>query len=179
MQIPRLRICLPIFICLCLVGPSLAWGRAPTVGKQAPEFTARTDSGKVISLKDLRGKWVVLYFYPKDDTPGCTIEAKSFRDLFPQFQKKGVVILGVSYDNQSSHQAFKKQYEIPYPLLVDRDRSISEAYDVAGPYFADRTTYVIDPDGVLAKIFSNVNPSHHAEEVMDFFNSPQENKKIN
>lgn len=178
MPIPRLRIFLPIFITLWLLGPMPAWGEAPVVGKPAPEFKAKTDNGKLISLKDLRGKWVVLYFYPKDDTPGCTIEAKSFRDLYSQFQKKGVIILGVSYDTLDSHQAFKRQYEIPYSLVADQDRKISKAYGVAGPYFADRTTYIIDPDGVLAKIYPNVNPSHHAKEVMDFFNSPQANKKI-
>ena len=145
----------------------------PKVGRPAPDFTAVADTGQEVSLKDFRGKRVVLYFYPKDDTPGCTIEAKSFRDLFQKFQKNNTVILGVSYDDLKSHQAFKKDYQLPYLLLVDKDRNLSKTYGVAGPFFASRTTFIIGPDGVLEKIYNNVNPSLHAEEVLkDFGQGP-------
>lgn len=136
------------------------------VGDKAPEFSAVDDSGRQVSLKDFHGKNVVLYFYPKDNTPGCTIEAKSFRDNFTEFQKKNTIIIGVSYDSQESHQIFKAAFDLPFILLVDKDKAISKAYGVDGLFFANRTTFIIGPQGNIKKIYHNVNPSNHAEEVL-------------
>lgn len=136
------------------------------VGGPAPYFTAVDDQGKNISLGDFQGKTVILYFYPKDDTPGCTVEAKGFRDYFGDFQKREVVILGVSYDSQVSHRRFKERYRLPYYLIVDKDKKIAESYGVGGEFFANRETFLIDPEGKILKIYRNVNPSGHAEEIL-------------
>jgi len=143
-----------------------AWARDLKVGDAAPGFSTVDDGGRPVSLQDFLGKTVILYFYPKDDTPGCTIEAKGFRELYAEFQKKDVVILGISYDDKDSHGKFKKKYEIPYALLVDEDRSIAEAYGAKGSFFAARQTFVIDPHGNIRFIYRNVNPSGHAEEIL-------------
>src|SRR5882762_133744 len=102
----------------------------PALGEPAPDFTLRSDDGRRLSLKDFRGKRVVLYFYPKDDTRGCTIQACGFRDSYPQVEEKNAVVLGVSPDGVESHQAFKSKFDLPFPLLVDEDKKISEAYGV-------------------------------------------------
>lgn len=143
-----------------------AWAKDLKVGDSAPVFTTEDDQGRQVSLKGFLGKTVILYFYPKDDTPGCTIEAKGFRDFYAEFQKQDVVILGISYDDKGSHVDFKKKYEIPYTLLVDEDHSIAEAYGAKGSFFAARQTFVIDPQGSIRFIYRNVNPSGHAEEIL-------------
>lgn len=152
-------------ILLCF-SPGVLTAGEIKVGDVAPAFTTIDDQGRTISLKDFLGKTVILYFYPKDDTPGCTIEAKSFRDTFDRLQKKNVVVIGVSYDDQASHQAFKATYNLPFILAVDQDKAISKAYGVDGLFFADRTTFVIDPAGKIKFIYPNVNPSNHAEEIL-------------
>jgi peroxiredoxin Q/BCP len=136
------------------------------VGDPAPNFSAIDDQGKTLSLKEFRGKTVVLYFYPKDNTTGCTIEAKSFRDHSSEFAGKNAVILGVSYDDASSHQAFQQQYQLPFHLLVDSDHKISEAYGSNGPSHASRDTFVIDPKGNIAKIYRSVDPNQHVQDVL-------------
>ncbi|BAZ11267.1 alkyl hydroperoxide reductase/ thiol specific antioxidant/ Mal allergen [Calothrix sp. NIES-4071] len=139
---------------------------ALTVGTDAPEFTAKDTNGNTVSLSDFKGKTVVLYFYPKDDTPGCTKQACSFRDAQADYQNKDVVILGVSADDESSHQAFTQKYNLNFPLLADTDHSLISAYDVDGGGYAKRVTYVIDGNGKITHVDSSVNTSTHASDVL-------------
>lgn len=137
-----------------------------SVGTTAPAFTTTDDQGNSVSLADFQGKTVVLYFYPKDDTPGCTKQAQSFRDSFTEYQNKDMVVLGVSRDDQASHQKFKEKYDLPFTLLVDSDGAITQAYDVDGGGYAKRVTYIIDGNGSISKVDSNVNTSTHATDVL-------------
>lgn len=139
---------------------------ALAVGTNAPAFTAKDTNGNTVSLSDFKGKTVVLYFYPKDDTPGCTKQACSFRDAQPDYQNKDVVVLGVSADNESSHQAFTQKYNLNFPLLADTDHSLISAYDVDGGGYAKRVTYVIDGNGKITHVDSSVNTSTHASDVL-------------
>ncbi|MBD2528297.1 peroxiredoxin [Nostoc flagelliforme FACHB-838] len=136
------------------------------VGTDAPAFTAKDTNGNTVSLSDLRGKTVVLYFYPKDDTPGCTKQACSFRDAQAQYQGKDIVILGVSADDEVSHQAFTQKYNLNFPLLADSDKSLIKAFDVDGGGYAKRVTYVIDPSGKITHVDSSVNTTTHASDVL-------------
>ncbi len=144
-----------------------------TLGKKAPDFTLLSDTGESISLSSFMGQTVVLYFYPKDDTPGCTQEACDFRDLFPRFKRGKAVILGISPDSPRKHANFKKKYDLPFTLLSDKDHKVAELYGLwvektfwGRKYFGvERTTYIIGPDGKIETIFSKVNPSGHAAEV--------------
>lgn len=143
------------------------------VGNKAPEFTGVTDTGETIKLKDLRGKTVVLYFYPKDNTPGCTTESCDFRDSFAAFQKKNALILGVSPDSVKSHTKFKEKFELPFPLIADEDHSIAEKYGVwkeksmyGRKYMGiERSTFVIGGDGKVAEIYRKVKVKGHVEDV--------------
>ncbi|HXK33417.1 MAG TPA: thioredoxin-dependent thiol peroxidase [Dehalococcoidia bacterium] len=143
-----------------------------TVGAQAPDFEAQTDSGGRVSLSSLRGEWVVLYWYPKDDTPGCTMEACDIRDNW-QLLSGEAKIFGISPDSVESHARFKQKHSLPFPLLADDGHAISEAYGVWGPktfmgreYMGvDRTTFIIDPDGKIARIMEKVKPAGHALEI--------------
>ncbi|MEH2435743.1 MAG: peroxiredoxin [Nostoc sp.] len=136
------------------------------VGTDAPAFTAKDTKGNTVSLSDLRGKTVVLYFYPKDDTPGCTKQACSFRDAQAQYQGKDIVILGVSADDEVSHQAFTQKYDLNFPLLADTDKSLIKAFDVDGGGYAKRVTYVIDPNGKITHVDTTVNTTTHASDVL-------------
>ena len=146
-------------------------------GTAAPAFKTTDANGESVSLKDFRGQKVVLYFYPKDDTPGCTKEACSFRDSFSKFKKKGINLLGVSPDSESSHKKFATKYKLPFTLLADKDHSISDAYGVYGEkkfmgrtYMGvRRTTFLIDEKGKIRKIFEKVKPEEHASEVLEAF----------
>ncbi len=143
------------------------------VGRLAPDFDLETDSGERLSLKSLRGQTVVLYFYPKDDTTGCTMEACEFRDLFPRFKKGKAIVLGISPDSARKHRNFKKKYDLPFTLLVDKDHELAERYGLwveklfwGRKYFGvERTTLIIGPDGKIVKLFPKVNPEGHAELV--------------
>ncbi len=139
---------------------------ALTVGTKAPSFTTKDDQGNTVSLSDFAGKIVVLYFYPKDDTPGCTKEAQSFRDKYQEYQDKQIVVLGVSTDDEASHKMFKEKYGLPFQLLADTDGSICKAYDVDGGGYAKRVTYIINGEGVITKVDSKVNTSTHAQDVL-------------
>ncbi|ARV61982.1 peroxiredoxin [Nostocales cyanobacterium HT-58-2] len=136
------------------------------VGTDAPAFTTKDTNGNPVSLSDFKGKTVVLYFYPKDDTPGCTKQACSFRDAIDEYKSKDIVILGVSADDEASHQAFTQKYNLNFPLLTDTDKSLIKAYDVDGGGYAKRVTYVIDGDGKIIKVDSSVNTSTHASDVL-------------
>ncbi|MEI7731601.1 MAG: thioredoxin-dependent thiol peroxidase [Verrucomicrobiota bacterium] len=143
-------------------------------GDVAPDFTALANTGETISLSKLKGNVVVLYFYPKDDTPGCTKEACGFRDLYSQLADKGAVVLGVSTDSVKSHQKFITKFKLPFTLLGDEDQKIVQAYGVWGEktfmgrkYLGtNRVTFLIGPDGRLKKIWPTVKPEEHAAEVL-------------
>lgn len=137
------------------------------IGIMAPLFVAVNQDGDTIRLEDLRGKWVVLYFYPKDDTPGCTMEAKGFEQLREEFEREDAVILGVSRDDEKSHKEFCTKYGLNFHLLADKDGKIIEAYKAKGFPFTKRMTYLIDPEGKIAFVWKNVNPSKHAKEVLE------------
>ncbi len=136
------------------------------VGTDAPAFSVKDTNGKTVSLSDFAGKTVVLYFYPKDDTPGCTKQACSFRDASSDYQGKDIVVLGVSVDDESSHQQFTQKYDLNFPLLADTEKSLIKAYDVDGGGKAQRVTYVIDGDGKITHVDSSVNSSTHASDVL-------------
>lgn len=137
-----------------------------SVGTVAPDFTTIDDQGKTISLYSFRGKVVVIYFYPKDDTPGCTKEAQSFRDNYEQYQGREMVVFGVSMDDQASHQKFKEKYGLPFQLLVDSDGKITKAYDVDGGGYSKRVTYVIDTEGKISHVDEKVKTDSHARDVL-------------
>ena len=139
---------------------------ALAIGTDAPAFTTKDTNGNTVSLSDFEGKTVVLYFYPKDDTPGCTKQAQSFRDAQPDYQVKDIVVLGVSADDESSHQAFTAKYNLNFPLLADTDKSLITAYDVDGGGYAKRVTYVIDGDGKIIHIDAAVNTPTHASDIL-------------
>ena len=149
-----------------------------SVGDKAPDFRLKNDEGKEISLKEFRGKTVVLYFYPKDDTPGCTKEACDFRDQQKDFGKKNAVILGVSPDPVEAHVKFKKKYGLPFQLLSDPEKTTLEAYDVwkqksmyGRTYMGvERTTFLIDEQGKIAKIFPKVSVTGHIDDVLSALN---------
>ena len=146
----------------------------PAVGMIAPDFTLPTDDGSTLTLKSLRGRAVVLYFYPKDDTSSCTIEACEFRDAFPDFDSANAVILGVSPDPIKAHVKFKTKYDLPFTLLADTEKDVVTRYDVwkeksmyGRKYMGVmRTTFVIDAEGKIRKIFTDVKSTGHAAEVM-------------
>jgi peroxiredoxin Q/BCP len=145
-----------------------------TEGDVAPEFLAATNGGGRISLADFKGKNVILYFYPKDDTPGCTKEACAFRDHFAEFKKRGAAVLGVSTDPVKSHDKFVEKFKLPFTLLADEDKKIVTAYGVWGEksfmgrkYLGThRVTFLIGPDGRIKKIWPQVKPEEHAGEVL-------------
>jgi len=136
------------------------------VGTDAPEFTVKDTNGNTVSLSDFAGKTVVLYFYPKDDTPGCTKQACSFRDAADTYNRNDIVVLGVSADDERSHQAFTAKYNLNFPLLADTDQQLIKAFDVDGGGYAKRVTYVIDPDGKITHVDGSVNTATHANDVL-------------
>jgi len=138
-------------------------------GKPAPDFELTTDAGERVKLSDFRGRPVVLYFYPKDDTPGCTKEARGFRDIYSEFEQRGAVVLGVSPDDEASHVRFKEKYSLPFTLLADPEHKLAEPYGVGqeGKRSYERSTFVIDADGNVARILRRVNPDRHADEVLE------------
>ncbi|MDY6846534.1 MAG: thioredoxin-dependent thiol peroxidase [Chloroflexota bacterium] len=143
-------------------------------GVKAPDFELQDSEGQVHKLSDYTGQTIVVYFYPKDDTPGCTKEACSFRDSYADFKKAGVTIIGISPDKVASHKKFKDKYALPFTLLADPDHKVCEAYDVWGLKKAFgreyegvfRTTYIIGPEGEVKHVFENVKPSEHSKEVL-------------
>lgn len=148
------------------------------IGDPAPDFSLPDSEGKIIQLQALRGQWVVLYFYPRDNTPGCTKEACGFRDAYPDYQASDVVVLGVSADDGKSHQKFVSKYQLPFPLLCDQTTEVARAYEsyglkkFMGKEFEGifRQTFVIDPEGKIARIYRKVKPEPHAAEVFHDLN---------
>jgi peroxiredoxin Q/BCP len=143
-------------------------------GSPAPDFELTSDSGETVKLSSLRGKPVVLYFYPKDDTPGCTTQACGIRDAYREFERAGAVVLGVSPDDEKSHVKFRKKHELPFTLLADTEHEVAERYGVWGEKkFMGRTylgvkrwTFVIAEDGTVKKVFPDVKPAEHADNVL-------------
>jgi thioredoxin-dependent peroxiredoxin len=150
-----------------------------TVGKKAPEFKLPDQDGQMRRLSDYKGQWVLLYFYPKDDTPGCTTEACTFRDNLPKFKKTKAIILGISVDSVPSHKKFSAKYKLPFTLLADEGKAVVEKYGVwaeknmyGRKYMGTlRTSFLIDPTGKIAKIYEKVKPSQHPEEVLSDLNA--------
>lgn len=140
------------------------------IGDTAPDFTVKDTNGNTVKLSDYAGKMVVLYFYPKDDTPGCTKEACSFRDNYQQYLSKGITVFGVSLDDEAAHQAFTSKFNLPFPLLSDVDGTIAKAYDVLGDYngtpYAQRVTYIIGEDGKISQVYTTINTETHATDIL-------------
>lgn len=144
-------------------------------GKPAPDFELTSDSGETIRLSELKGKPVVVYFYPRDDTPGCTAQACGIRDNYEAFGERGAVVLGISPDDESSHQKFKQKYGLPFTLLADPDHRVADQYGVWGErsmygktYMGiERSTFVIDADGNVARVMRRVKPDTHAQQVLE------------
>ncbi len=153
-----------------LAGAALAEG-APAIGSPAPDFRLQDQTGRWHSLSDYRGQWVVLYFYPKDNTPGCTTQACEFRDNIFAYREIGAVILGVSVDDVDSHKAFSDEHSLPFPILADSGKTTATAYGTLTTHpvygeFARRDTFIIDPEGRVAKHYEKVDPKGHSEIVL-------------
>jgi thioredoxin-dependent peroxiredoxin len=165
-----------LFLLLCIViicataALAVVVAEAPAVGSSAPEFALTTNEGNQAALKDFRGKWVVLYFYPKDFTGGCTLEAHNFQTDLSKYQTLNAVILGVSVDTAESHKSFCAKEGLAFKLLSDADTKVSEAYgslmDYNGMKLSARNTFIIDPQGKVAKVFLKVSPGGHSAEVL-------------
>ena len=155
---------------LLLSAASLA-GEPPAVGAAAPDFKLQDQTGKLHALSDYKGKWVVLYFYPKDNTPGCTTQACEFRDNIFAYRELGAAILGVSVDDVASHKAFSDEHSLPFPILADSEKKTATAYGTLTKYvgiaeLARRDTFIIDPQGRIAKHYVKVDPKGHSEVVL-------------
>jgi len=147
-------------------------GGLPEVGRPAPAFEGPATDGTTVKLSELKGTWVVLCFYPKSFTPGCTAEACALRDGFTELQKAGVRIYGVSLDGMETQKKFKAEYRLPFELLSDSNKAMSKAYGTLGMMglYADRKTFIIDPEGEIAHIFDMVNPKTHDKDVLEVMN---------
>ena len=155
--------------------------KAPEVGTAAPDFTLNSQEGKPVSLHDFKGKWVVLYFYPKDFTTGCTVEAHNFQRDLSQYEKLHAVIVGVSVQDADSHQKFCTKEGLSFKLLADTDHKVSETYDsimnLAVTKLSARHTFLIDPDGVVRKTYMDVKPDQHSTEVLADLEQLEKNPK--
>ena len=158
---------------LCLLIPAFAattQAATPTIGIAAPDFSLPDQNGKLRNLGDWRGKWVVLYFYPKDDTPGCTEEACTFRDDLEQLTALNAQVLGISIDTSASHKAFAEKYHLPFPLLADEKAQVAASYGALSDWWviklARRYTFLINPKGEIAKAYLSVNTSRHSAEII-------------
>jgi len=161
---------LSLIALLLLSGLAMAFSGPPEVGKPAPEFTLKSNEGKTVSLKDYKGKWVVLYFYPKDFTSGCTIEAHNFQRDIAKYEAAKAVILGVSIDTAESHKDFCTKEGLSFKLLADTEVKVSDAYgsvmEYQGNKLSARNTFIIDPKGNVAQVFLKVKPPAHSDEVL-------------
>lgn len=161
---------LAALLVLAFARPAAA-AAAPKVGEPAPGFSLLDQHGKTRSLEQYRGKWLVLYFYPKDDTPGCTTEACRFRDDYQLIKSLGAVVVGVSLDDVGSHKEFSEKFSLPFSLLADENHKMAKDYSVLtgfGPFnFARRQTFIIDPEGRVARHYANVRPKQHAMQVVE------------
>lgn len=150
----------------------IAHAATPAVGQPAPAFKLKDQDGKLHDLADYKGKWVALYFYPKDDTPGCTTQACGFRDNIFAFNKEGAVIVGISVDDVASHKEFAEKHGLPFALLADSDKAVAKRYGVLKTYMgvmemARRDTFLIDPEGRIARHYESVDPDGHSKVVLE------------
>jgi thioredoxin-dependent peroxiredoxin len=157
--------------CACLTAASAVWAATPEVGSAAPAFRLQDQAGAWHELKEYRSKWLVLYFYPKDDTPGCTTQACGFRDNIFAFNKLGAVILGVSVDDVASHKQFAEEHSLPFTLLADSTKETAKSYGVLRSALglmeiAGRETFIIDPQGRVARHYASVDPKGHSQMVL-------------
>jgi peroxiredoxin Q/BCP len=159
-----------IVVLAILVPRLLSRGAAPAAGSNAPDFALPSQEGSSVSLKDYRGKWVVLYFYPKDQTPGCSREAHNFQVDQPKYAERNAVVLGVSLDSVGSHKKFCTKEGLQFKLLADTDHKVTQAYgsltNLGVVKFAARHTFLIDPNGRVAKVYTSVDPLRHSAEVL-------------
>ncbi len=160
---------------------TLAYAQSPTVGAAAPEFRLQDQSGEWRELKDYRGKWLALYFYPKDQTPGCTTQACEFRDNIFAFREAGAVIVGVSVDDIQSHKKFAEKHGLPFPLLADANKEVAKRYGVLKQFLgtmelAKRDTFLIDPQGRIVKHYRDVEPKGHSQIVLNDIKAMQQKK---
>src|ERR1700752_265301 len=159
-----------LFVAIVVLRPATATTEVPAVGVAAPTFNLTTNEGKQASLSDFRGKWVVLYFYPKDFTSGCTLEARNFQRDIAKYEAAKAVILGVSVDTAESHKEFCAKEGLNFKLLSDPDGTVSNQYgsimDYQGKKYSARNTFIIDPNGKIAKVFVKVSPGGHSDEVL-------------
>ncbi|MBB3227873.1 peroxiredoxin Q/BCP [Luteibacter sp. Sphag1AF] len=157
------------FLAFAFVAVS-AWAAEPAVGQQAPDFRLQDQKGEWHTLDTHKGQWLVVYFYPKDFTPGCTTEVCTFRDDIARLHKAGATVLGVSLDDVKSHAEFAEKYHVPFPLLSDADGSVAQKYDVLtsklGMKYARRETFLIDPAGKIVKIYKDVDPEKNSAQVL-------------
>ena len=161
---------------LMAIIPACKWRSKPTkhtlhIGDMAPDFSLIDETGTTRKLSDFRGQNIALYFYPKDETPGCTAEACSIRDGLADLKNAGITVLGISYDSPESHRAFKEKHHLNFPLLSDSDKAVSKLYNVSGILFPDRVTFLIDKNGRVVKILKDVNVKDHAHEIIAAFNA--------
>lgn len=164
------------------VGLYSAFAAMPPVGSTAPDFTLPSQDGTQVSLNDFRGKWVVLYFYPKDGTPGCTIEAHNFQRDQPQYSQRNAVVVGVSVDTTDSHKEFCSKEGLNFKLLADTEHKVVKQYDSTMKYngveIAARNTFIIDPQGKILKAYTGVDPNKHSQEVLAALDELQKNSDV-
>jgi peroxiredoxin Q/BCP len=183
MTVSKFTACI-VFLVTILTTPTAAnaMNRELQVGDVAPDFSLVDQNGKRQTLSGFRKQWVVLYFYPKDDTPGCTKEACSFRDDFLKLEKLNAQVLGISIDNAESHAAFASKYHLPFPLLADTNGKVATefgSYFSFGPLkFARRHTFIIDPTGKIAKIYRKVDPGKHSDRIIQDLSELQQQRKV-
>lgn len=159
-----------------LFGIALGAESVLSPGMEAPDFTLTDQDGVKQTLSAYRGQQVVVYFYPKDDTPGCTKEACSIRDDYALFKKNGIKVFGISYDDMESHKEFAEKYDLPFTLLSDLDKSVAQAYGAKGLFVPSRKTFLIDEKGILRKIYENVTVTGHGAEILADFKALEKNK---
>ena len=163
-------LCIAVLLVVLFVPRLLSRSKVPVAGSLAPDFTLPSQDGSLVSLKDYRGKWVVLYFYPKDQTPGCTREAHQFQVDQPKYAERNAVVLGVSLDSVDSHKKFCAKDGLNFKLLADTDHKVTSAYgsltNLGVAKFASRHTFLIDPGGKIAKVYTSVDPARHSGEVL-------------
>lgn len=178
-----MRLCMVVLVTIVLgAGFQSAFAAMPAVGSAAPDFTLPSQDGTQVSLKSLRGKWVVLYFYPKDGTPGCTIEAHNFQRDQPQYLQRNAVVVGVSVDTTDSHKEFCSKEGLNFKLLADTEHKVVKQYDSTMNYkgveIAARNTFIIDPQGKIVREYTSVDPNKHSQEVLAALDEQQKNSDM-
>lgn len=154
-----------LFLCIAIFGAT-AMAADLVIGDEAPPISLPNQEGKTVDLEAFRGHWVLVYFYPKDDTPGCTRQACSLRDANSAFVEEGLIVLGVSTDSTESHQKFREKHDLPFDLLADPDKKAVKAYGTEGTFFTQRKSFLIDPQGKIAWVFADVDVNAHAQNVL-------------